>query len=816
MADVETTYESSAASAEIPIGADDLDSLDRGERRRQRVERLRDDQGEGAVLGLVESLADPDWRVRRSAATALAGEMDVDASTLLGDLLYSDDAGERNAAIKALIKRSSESMKVLVKELGSEVADVRNFAALALGQIGDPSALEHLIPMLSAEEDENVQHMVIEAVGRIGHESAAEPLLEILEQGTFASVAAAEALGSIASERAVIPMTRMLSDDPIGAGCAEALARIGDVRAIEPLVRSVEGATIMYGTCVVRAMADIIEPEEDYLEPVCTALREQLREEASPEFHAAVVACLGCEGPDRLAGMKVAVWLGDPDLTPNVCQAAQTPDLIGHAARFLAQDLAAMRGHLEAAARSTYPTVRSVLARALACGDYDRDIEMLLRLIDDENLSVRIEAITALATLGGSRHADVLVRLLGDEFDDVRCTAADALASVGGIAAAEELAACVECGNEAVRDAVARALSRMRWQEGSDRLWDIALTLARDPSPAVRRQVAPALGSMPGHEALSVLLTLALDDDHLLRVTAVRTLAARPESTARKALRQALEEGSTSISSAALRGLASHGADEEDLSRMRSLLHSSDTGIVVAALSALAKCGSSEEIPAVVQLVKHPTADVREAALRTLLSIGPSVACDVAALVLGGSESSWSVRLAATEALQKCDAPEAKTVLERALTDEEPIVRRQAVAAVPGAYGPGAIDRLVPMLDDETLASEAAESLRSMGEPAVDGIIAHASTLTERARRLLSVVLGRIGSSDALEYLLGEVASADIERRWTAALGLSVMTSPAHADRIERLIASETDPSVRAALTAALRAGTEDAGGDAQ
>ncbi len=798
--DSQAMYRSSAAAAEIPIGAENLEELDQGERRRRRVEELRVEQSPGAVLGLVESLADPDWRVRRSAATALAGETDVDASSILGDLLYSDDAGERNAAIKALIKRNTESMQVLVRELGSHEADVRNFAALALGQIGDPAALEHLVPMLDSEEDENVRHMVIEALGRIGSEEAVGPLLGVLEEGTFASVAAAEALGAIESCRAVMPLASKLGDDPIGAACAEALGRLGDVRGVAPLVRSMKGSSVMYGTSVVRALADLVQPEDPAAAAVSAVLRDQLRPDAAAELRDAIVACLGNDGEDRVAGMKVAVWLGVPELTPAVCQAAQTPELIGYASRFLAEGIEGVRDHLEAAARSTYPAVRSVLARALGMAGDERDVPMVLRLIDDENISVRIDAICALASLGGAEHASVLARLLTDEFEEVRTAAAEVLATLEEDVALEELSTMAESGDESMRLAVASVLERTEWRAGQERLWDLALTLARDPSPRVRKQVTPALGKMEGHEALSVLLTLALDDDHQLRVTAIRTLAMRSEETARRALRQAIEEGSTSITSAALRGLAL-GADSEDVALVRSLLHSSDIGIVVSALGALRRCGSAEEVPAVVQLVKHPVPDVREAALRTLIAIGPS---DIAVLVLSGTEPSWNVRLAAVEALERCRVPDVRSVMERALTDEEPLVRRKAVSIIAGAYGEEGVDRLVEMLADDLLADEALEGLEELGGSAVPRLIALSPMVTLAVCRRIYVALGRIGTPEGVEHLLELLESDDVEHRWAAALGLSVCERADHALRLEECASAETDESVRAAVHAAI------------
>ena len=101
---------------------------------------------------------------------------------------------------------AKRDVKGLIKALAypGEVT-VRVNAARALGELGDPRAVEPLVAML-----QNKQHFVAEPLARLGDPRAVEPLIAALGEDRYGGVA--RALGMLRDPRAVGP-----SSAPSGA-----------------------------------------------------------------------------------------------------------------------------------------------------------------------------------------------------------------------------------------------------------------------------------------------------------------------------------------------------------------------------------------------------------------------------------------------------------------------------------------------------------------------------------------------------------------------------------------------------------------------
>ena len=96
---------------------------------------------------------------------------------------------------------------------------MRRWAAEALGKIGDPRAVEPLIPLLKPG---NYIETTIIALGEIGDRRAVMPLIEYLNNSTIndseEEEAAARALGKIGDPRAVKPLTALFNKYTDGRG----------------------------------------------------------------------------------------------------------------------------------------------------------------------------------------------------------------------------------------------------------------------------------------------------------------------------------------------------------------------------------------------------------------------------------------------------------------------------------------------------------------------------------------------------------------------------------------------------------------------
>jgi HEAT repeat protein len=88
-------------------------------------------------------------------------------------------------------------LPLLLRDLGSEEAEVRYEAALACGALGDESAVLHLARLLQ-DGDREVKQAVIGALGQIGGRQAKALLLDLADDPSLdVRQAAAEALTEI-------------------------------------------------------------------------------------------------------------------------------------------------------------------------------------------------------------------------------------------------------------------------------------------------------------------------------------------------------------------------------------------------------------------------------------------------------------------------------------------------------------------------------------------------------------------------------------------------------------------------------------------
>lgn len=137
-------------------------------------------------------------------------------------------------------RRQELHFDVLIRQLQNETIPYRIKAAEALGRARDPRAVEPLISVLSADEQE-VRFVVIRVLGQLGDPRATTPLIECLrDDDHWTRRGAAWSLGEIGDPQAVRPLIDALGDpkDPVRLEAVAALGKIGSQNAA-PAVRAV-------------------------------------------------------------------------------------------------------------------------------------------------------------------------------------------------------------------------------------------------------------------------------------------------------------------------------------------------------------------------------------------------------------------------------------------------------------------------------------------------------------------------------------------------------------------------------------------------
>ncbi len=198
--------------------------------------------GEPAVMPLGACLSDPVLTVQELASSVLATIADVRVLTQLIAALASSDWIVRMHAAKALGRiQDPQAVGPLVPLLQDKVKAVREEASTALAAIGE-AALSSLLDALTHVEW-LVRLHAVEALGKTKSPEAVVPLLSVLFNDRDRAVRedAARALGQIGDPRAVEFLVTVMREPGLRPLAVDALGEIGDRRTVPVLIDVLEG-----------------------------------------------------------------------------------------------------------------------------------------------------------------------------------------------------------------------------------------------------------------------------------------------------------------------------------------------------------------------------------------------------------------------------------------------------------------------------------------------------------------------------------------------------------------------------------------------
>jgi cyclophilin family peptidyl-prolyl cis-trans isomerase/HEAT repeat protein len=386
----------------------------------------------------------------------------------------------------------------LLRLLGDSEARVRRRAALALGRVGLPAAVEPLTRVLADEEFE-VRQMAAFALGLLADASARPALLKALDDPEpIVQGRAAEALGSI-GDRADADAIGAMVRRHVSAGV---LANIEPDDLTFPLAAPVEAIRLgVYALARLRAYdalaSSVLDPQGQPISrwwPLAYALQRVGDERAAP------VLLTLLETPGRYTA-SFAVR--------------------GLAATKATRAASALRGIV--AERKRDPAIVMQSLRALTALGDQASVPLLTKLVTDRAVTgpLRLEAMTALAALIDSSGIDLLLDLVSDPVPGVRGSAFTALARLEPMTFLSVLAGLDADPDWNVRVAVAAALGSLPSEQGVPRL--TVMLQDRDG-----RVIPPVLNALVAANAAGVdrvLLERLRSDDFVVRATAATGLA---------------------------------------------------------------------------------------------------------------------------------------------------------------------------------------------------------------------------------------------------------------------------------------------------
>lgn len=606
--------------------------------RRQSIAALDPAAIDRERSSLLALLDDPDWRVRREVALAIARAHD--ASALIAPLVDSVERGDvarRNAAMEALRHIGPSVAPTLLARLNLVGPTARRFLVELLADVGDAGAVPSLEQLLSGD-DANVAHAAAESLARIDAPSAQAALTRALDNPE--AVVRLAVLQAFAARRRPLPWA-----------------------LLEPLTRDL--------ICRRAALlAAAYTPEPEAFDAILRALSQ-----GGSLASSAVIAL-----SHRVESIT------ERDLAQRLSDRAVADVLVEIAERATSVD--ARRAALQCIAIARRPESIAVVLASIDSPETMSAAEAALEAFGAEALPVAVRCIDSLGQVAAltmlrwarahdtTAHDDALVRLSERWLDGGARSVVlwDTIASLGDQDAVRRLAERV----------VARAATLDPHEVGAA----IATSIARFAEVApVYRRVAPV-------SAIGVLVAAALAKAHLpvdepalyealsssdatIRSGALRALAELDPRAMSEAVAFALADEDPSVQTVAaeLLGRRGEGRDllvaslsasdprvrraaaaavarwSDGAPRVRALLDDPEPSVVLAALEALGDRITADEL---VALTRHDDADVVAQALATLRSIDASRSSSVAAELL--SHPVWSVRLEAVRALVNAGA----------------------------------------------------------------------------------------------------------------------------------------------------------------
>jgi HEAT repeat protein len=252
-----------------------------------------------ALTSLMASYYDGSSEEQVRIAARVSEQPDDLVYAVLEQALRNDaNANLRNAAMELYVSFGSRSLNRLVLLLQDVNEEVRTFAAVMLGTMGNREAVPALIKAL-VDGDLNVKHAAAESLGRIRDDRAVLPLIEALTGDMWLQFPAAMALGELADSRAVGPLVALLEMPGANMPAIQALGKIGDPAALGPLGKLLEDEEPSLREWTLEAVAAIFArwPDSGDNLPLSPSMSGMLLETLSSNNHEAqrnAAITLGC------------------------------------------------------------------------------------------------------------------------------------------------------------------------------------------------------------------------------------------------------------------------------------------------------------------------------------------------------------------------------------------------------------------------------------------------------------------------------------------------------------------------------------------
>jgi HEAT repeat protein len=456
---------------------------------------------------------------RRNALKAVAAAGDLRLVPEIAALLIDDWVVVREAAAVALgVLKAREAVGSLTQCLTHDKStEVRRAAGMALGALGDPSAV---VPLVNVERAvPAARGWVTDALAQLGA-PAVPALIRLLSQkGKRPSITVIAALGRIGDPRAVGPLIHALGEakNAERAAIAESLGMLNQASACETLLRLLVDDDPIVTQRAAAALARVASP-------ACAEALVPHLKAANAAVRGDVATAIARTGVKR-AACFVAPLVGDEDAAVRR-KAVVALGVLGGAAEL---------AFLERALRDSSAEVRERAAESLGKLGAAQSMPHLCVLLEDNYQTVRRAAAAALGRIGDAAAVPALARALEFEtFTEVKLAIVIALGEINDPSALKPLEQALQA-EASVRCRAAISIAHI----GSEAAVPMLLPLLDDPVAEVRHHAVNGLGRILRRAAIRHIEHLCSDTNTLVLRSVARLLEEYGDSRAREVAQRA-------------------------------------------------------------------------------------------------------------------------------------------------------------------------------------------------------------------------------------------------------------------------------------
>ena len=369
-----------------------------------------------AVIAAINSLGHPEMAARalrllndpnphvRESAVKIAGYFGyAECTDLLLERCRDTDENVRRAAIEHIPYLDDDRVvPILIEAMENAPPRVRAAAAGAFAQVERDPALLYLLGALN-DSDSWVRYFAARSIGHHRYMESLDALTEVAKTdgASYVRIAAVDSLGKIAGLRAVAALTSFIesSDLDLARAALKSLGQIDHPDALQPLLEALRSPVAALRLEAIQALG--VRGGQEAIKSLQWAAAADSEPEVAQAAIDALAQLATAESIAALVNLTVETTLREASVNALARLGAQKIELIGNGLKH------------------TQSSVRRAVADALGRMKHPVASEMLSNALDDEDASVRLAAVNALAHIGNRSVERKLLALMRTDPDTV-------------------------------------------------------------------------------------------------------------------------------------------------------------------------------------------------------------------------------------------------------------------------------------------------------------------------------------------------------------------------------------------------------------